>query len=105
MNKVVVKADGASAATTVITGAASFGGVLIGTDGANDPEITVYDNTEAALVEILPTTVYDASALGLNGAMIPHPIHCSIGIHVTVTADGGGAFGGVAEVTVLYRQI
>ena len=84
---------------TVITGKAAFGGLLIGTDGANDPVVTVYDNTSNSGTELIPTTTFDASALGLNGAMIPHPIHCSTGIYVEITT------GGTVEVTILFRQI
>lgn len=45
-----------------------LGGVLIGTDGLNNPTLTVFDNNDTASgTELLPTTEFDASALGLNG--------------------------------------
>lgn len=56
-----------TASALVLTGAGLFRGILIGTDGVNDPVVTVFDNIEASGEEIIPTTTFDASALGLNG--------------------------------------
>lgn len=73
----------------VYTGACVFRGILLGTDGANDPTITVYDGTSNAGTEILPTCTYDASALGLNGVTGINPgIYCSTGLYVEITCAG-----------------
>jgi hypothetical protein len=68
-------------------------------DGANDPTITVYDNAAAASgEELVPSTDYDASALGLNGAWGPSVLATS-GIYIEITCAGA------CEVTVLYHKI
>lgn len=73
-----------------------FWGFMVGTAAA-DPTITVYDNASAASgMEIVPTTTYDASALGLNGAMLGAGVWCDYGITVDVTCAGAW------EVTVYY---
>jgi hypothetical protein len=75
-----------------------FLGVLLGTDGVNDPLITIYDNASAASgTEVMPTTTFDASALGLNGFMPGFAISCINGLYVEITCAG------TVEVTVLYR--
>ena len=75
-----------------------FAGMLLGTDGVNDPVITVYDNNTNSGVEIVPTATYDASVLGLNGAMPNFLIDCQNGIYVEITTAGA------CEVTVFYRK-
>jgi hypothetical protein len=66
-----------------------FYGFMLGLDGTNDPTITFYDNaSEASGEEIIPTNTYDASILGLNGAMLPVPKYCKNGIYVGITQAG-----------------
>jgi len=75
--------------TTVFTGACSFRGFLIGTDGVNDPVITIYDGTSNAGAEIVPTATYDASQLGLNGVTGLNPgVKCNTGLYIEITCDG-----------------
>lgn len=70
------------------SGPCFFYGFLLGLDGTNDPTITFYDNTSASGEEIVPTNTYDASLLGLNGAMFPAPKYCKNGIYVSITQTG-----------------
>ena len=74
-------------------------GMQLGTDSANDPEITVYDNTAASGTELVPTTTYDASALGLNGLVIPYDKKAYNGIYIEITCAG------TVEVTIDYQEI
>jgi hypothetical protein len=75
--------------SVISTGPCFFYGFLLGLDGTNDPTITFYDNaTEASGEEIIPTNTYDASILGLNGAMLPAPKYCQNGIYVGITQAG-----------------
>lgn len=61
---------------------------LIGTDGSNDPTITIYDGTDNTGTEIVPTTTYDASALGINGAMFGFRKTCKTGCYVEISCSG-----------------
>jgi hypothetical protein len=82
-----------AASATIKTGYSKLVGILLSTDGTNDPVVTVYDATSAATdTEVVPTNTYDASALGLNGAWFGHEgaIECNVGIHVVVSNLGTG---------------
>jgi len=87
-----------------IVGAGRLSSMFIGTDGLYDPQITIHDNAaSAAGIEILPTTIFDASALGLNGFTLGDIISAldfKFGLYVTVEASGGGPFGGTVEITL-----
>ncbi len=73
----------------VHTGPCVFRGLLLGTDGVNDPVITVYDGLTNAGHEIVPTCTYDASTLGLNGVTgITPGVYCEHGIYIEVTCAG-----------------
>ena len=81
------------------TGAYRFHGFVLGTDGANDPTITIEDSDGTKNAgEIIPTATYDATALGLNGltGLPDQGIMCNHGILVTITCAGA------VEVTVFY---
>lgn len=78
------------------TGRCMFQGFLLGTDGTNDPTITIYDNTTNSGRELVPTTTYDASALGLNGAMIPCELEANKGVYAEITCAGA------CEVVVIF---
>jgi len=83
----------------IATGAAYLKGILIGeTDGLNDPTITIYNGTANTDHEVVPTTTYDASALGLNGFMPAFDIPCKGGIFYEITC------GGACEVVIYYSQ-
>ena len=72
-------------------------GFLIGTDGTNDPTITVYDGTTNSGDEIVPTNTYDASILGLNGFMLDGMgIGAYDGLYCEITCSG------VVEVVIYY---
>jgi hypothetical protein len=76
-----------TASAIVYTGPCIFHGFLLGTDGVNDPTITVYNNISAAGEEVVPTTVFDASALGLNGVSGMYAL-CTIGIYIEIASAG-----------------
>lgn len=61
--------------------------LLIGMDKLNDPEITVYEGTDNSGDEKVPTNTYDASALGLNGAVNLN-VRCHGGIYVEISCSG-----------------
>lgn len=84
-NNVSISGNGGS---LICAGPCFFYGFLLGLDGTNDPSITFYDNTSASGEEIVPTNTYDASILGLNGAMFPAPKYCQNGVYVYVTQAG-----------------
>ena len=87
-----------TANTLIFTGHGFLGSLLIGTDGTNDPVVTVYDALSAVSgTEIVPTTTYDASALGLNGLETSYLKECGIGCYVEISNMGTG------EVVVGYR--
>ena len=72
-------------------------GFLLGMDGVNDPTITIYSNTTNSGLEVVPTNTFDASALGVNGVILPSSgIRCSKGIYVEITCSGS------CEVTIFY---
>ena len=79
-----------------------FVNMKIGMDNTNDPEITVYDSNGAPTdgeTELIPTQVYDASAMGLNG-ISGDQSYCRYGVYVTLHASGGGAWTHDAEITI-----
>lgn len=98
MDEVIPKKLTASGVITAKS--AWFYGFLLGMDGGNDQAITIFDNaSEASGIEVAPTNTYDASALGLNGVIIPYRVHCLNGIYVLIS--GGGA----VEITVFHKSI
>lgn len=94
-----IKHSKKSSSDVVYTGRCKLYGILIGTDGTNDPTVTVFDNTSAAGNEVIPTVTYDASLQGLSGATMPgEGILCKNGIYVEISVGGGGS----VEVVILY---
>ena len=86
-----------TASGAVFTGAGNITGMLVGTDGTNDPTITIDDSTDGSGTDVVPTTTYDASVLGLNGFMrvlIP----CNAGAYITISNLGTG------EVVCYYNR-
>lgn len=79
------------------TGESLLTGMLLGMDKVNDPEITVYDGLDNTGEELIPTNDYDASALGLNGAMFGFADKCKTGIYVEITCAG------TVEVIIKYQ--
>lgn len=82
--------------------------MLLGGDRTNDPEITLYNSattpTPGTTDEKIPTNTYDASALGLNGVEKYHNSWCSSGLWLTVTAPGGGTYGGTIDIVIGYND-
>ncbi len=90
-----------TASTLIYTGAGFLMSVLIGTDGVNDPVVAVYDYTDATdpTKRIIPSTTYDASALGLNGVVLQFVKRFSTGLYVNIANIGNG------EVILDYRRL
>jgi len=63
--------------------------MLIGTDGVNDPAVTVYNGTDNTGQEIVPTATYDASQLGINGFILIYAKRCPDGIYVEISLAAG----------------
>jgi len=84
----VVVSKKLSASGMIFTGESILSHMLLGTDGVNDPTITIYDGTDNTGEEIVPTTTYDSSALGLNGFTLTHVLEFIIGIYVEITCSG-----------------
>ena len=92
-----------NASGLVWTGHGYLTGLLIGMDNANDPQITVYDNTAGSGTAIVPTSNLDASAKGFNG-FTRGEIEFTIGCYILIEASGGGAFApGTIEVVALIE--
>ena len=85
-----------TASAKVADGPALLFGILIGTDGSNNPTITVYDSTTNSGTEAVPTAEYDATALGLNGFAPGYAKSCKNGIYCEITCAGN------VEVSVDY---
>jgi hypothetical protein len=56
-------------------------GFLVGTDGVNDPRFSIHNGTANTDEEKVPSTTFDASALGANGAMFTFRTPCADGIY------------------------
>ena len=92
----IATTDKLSASSKVADGPAILCGMLIGTDGSNNPTITVYDSTDNSGTEVVPTAEYDASVIGLNGYAPGYGKSCKNGIYVEITCAG------TVEVSVDY---
>lgn len=84
-----------------------FTSFLVG-KAAADPEITLYDSavapTPGTTEEKVPTGDCDVSAMGWNGMEKNHNSWCANGLWLTVTAPGGGAYGGTCDIVVGYND-
>lgn len=81
------------------TGKSALTDVLIGTDGLNDPTVSVFDGTDSSGEEKMPTNTYDASKLGLNGVVWQNPRLMETGIYVLIALAAGDV-----EVVTGYRE-
>ena len=64
-------------------------GVQIGTDGVNDPTITVYKGTAAVQGnELIPTATYDSAKEGIQGFVGPYLKGAPSGIYCEITCAG-----------------
>ena len=78
--------------TLIYTGKGFLFSLLIGTDGVNDPVVSVYDYTDATLpaTRIVPSNTYDASVLGLNGVVFKYAKEFNTGLYVKIADIGTG---------------
>jgi hypothetical protein len=76
-----------TASGIVHTGPCVFQGFLMGTDGINDPTVTIYNNTAASGEEVVPTCTYDAAAYGLNGVTGLNQ-YCDKGLYIEIAGAG-----------------
>jgi len=68
--------------------------IVIGTDGSNDPVVAAYNeatNSATAAAMILPSITYDASALGINGAIYQFAEYLDTGLYVAIANLGTGS--------------
>lgn len=87
-NLAIASASGGSGYSSILVNYASdILGILVETDGTNDPTVTVRDNTVASGDAVMPATTFDASALGLNG-FTGLRIPCKTAIHVVIVCAG-----------------
>lgn len=94
----IAKQTKVTSSAKITDGPAILFGVLVGTDETNDAVVTVFASTSNAGTEAMPTTKFDASALGLNGFTLGYGKSCPAGIYVEITCAG------TCEVTVDYIQ-
>jgi len=104
---VTVRVAGASYSAVVCPTKCWFTSLLVG-QAAADPEITLYDSaiapTPGVTEEKTPTTTVNVSDLGFNGLEKGHNSWCENGLWITVTAPGGGAYGGTLDITVGFND-
>jgi hypothetical protein len=88
-----------TASGLVCLGHCYLSGVIVGTDGINDPVVAVYDAVDAsdATKRIIPSVAYDSFALGINGVTFQFIKECFTGLYVSISNLGSG------EVVVDYR--
>ena len=97
---IYAETDRITSSTLIHTGEGFLFSLLIGTDSVNDPVVAVYDdvNADTAGNRIVPSTTYDASALGINGVVMRFAKKFSTGLYIAISNIGSG------EVTVDYRK-
>lgn len=65
--------------------------ITVGTDGVNDPAITVYSGQSAHSDNIIiPTVTLDASVLGWNGIVLNTPKNSTGGAYIAISSLGTG---------------
>jgi len=85
----------------VCSGPCLFGGFMLGDmDGVNDPSVAIYDGLDNSGSEVISTNSLDASALGLNGALLGFVVRFGTGCFVEIVAGGG-----TLKVTVFYKAL
>ncbi len=104
---ITVRVAAASYSAVVCAGPCWFTSLLVG-KAAADPEITLYDSavapTPGTTEEKAPNTDGDVSAMGYNGLEKSHNSWCSSGLWITITAPGGGAYGGTLDIVVGFND-
>lgn len=76
-------------------------GMLIATDGVNDPAVVAYNNTDAtdATKKVTPPVIVDSTIQEFVGFFPNMPIRCRNGLHITIASLGSG------EVMVYWRPM
>ena len=93
-----VSSESLSSSGTFYTGMGILHDFLVGgTDYLQDVIITIYDSTVASGKTIVPTAKYDASQLGLNGAIFHVGKPFDIGCYVEITTSGTVSITGTIE--------
>ena len=79
--------------TQIHTGKGFLFSLIIGTDDTNDPVIAVYDDVGGATAanQIIPSTEFDASALGLNGVVLQFAKNFDTGLYISIANIGSGS--------------
>lgn len=82
-----------TASALVHTGQGHLFSFLVGIDAVNDPIIAIYDDTDGATPgnQIVPSTTYDASILGINGAVFTVSKRFTTGLYVAIANIGTGS--------------
>lgn len=83
-----VKTYTTAASHQVETSPVNLLGILIRTDGVNDPTVAVYDGTAESNTVRIPSTEYEADVKGLNGVMLTFRLPCPNGLLVVISGDG-----------------
>jgi len=96
----IVESSYKTASGIVFTGPGIVYDILIGTGGASDPIVTVYNGLSATNTkEILPTATYDADAYGLNGYTTSIGAKVTAGCYIEITTEG------TCEVVIKWEKI
>jgi len=79
--------------TLIYTGSVFLFSLLIGTDTLNDPVISVHNavNGDTAANEVVPSSTYDASLLGINGFILHFAKHLDTALYVKIASIGSGS--------------
>ena len=79
-----------TAAGQIYEGKGFLCAALLGMDETNDVSWSLHDGLDNTGNELIPTNKYDASVLGLNGAVLPYMVEFWDGLYLDMTIDGGG---------------
>ncbi len=79
--------------TQIHTGKGYLFSLLVGVDTVNNPVIAAYDDEGGATAanQIIPSTTYDATALGLNGVVLQFAKNFDTGLYISIANIGSGS--------------
>ncbi len=99
--KIPVKVNNVTQAQTSngihVTGKCAFGGVVVKTDGANAATISVYDGTDNTGTLVLPAAFVVDGSNRLWSVSVDPGFLCTTGVYVEISGTG-------ASVMVVYDQ-
>lgn len=87
-DKDIVESIELTSSGVAVTGPCNLANMLVGTDGVNNPTITLHDSLDNTGAEKVPTATYKASDLGLKGYMSAKLKRCDTGIFADIACDG-----------------